>query len=117
MSRGPEHTRADWWADKLRAAGWWVQKLPASSMAGLPDYRVGRPGDGARFVEAKADDAGGFDAGEVTLSQQFFLERERRAGAMASVVVLAQDFFVELLWPCTQNIPARVLRVLGERYQ
>ena len=87
----------------MRASGCWVQKLPASSMAGLPDWLVGRikvdvHQNGPRFVEAKAALKGAtvYRPGQLTTAQRFFLDRWEESGGWASVLVLAEDGWVEI---------------------
>ena len=95
----PERSRGDDWAEGLKAAGCWVQKLPASSMSGLPDWLVGRLGGlHPRFVEAKAALDGGvvYRPNQVTNAQRFFLDRWVESGGRASILILAEDGWVEI---------------------
>ena len=107
MSSSPERSRGDRWAEKLRASGCWVQKLPSSSMAGLPDWTVGKIKTdihqlGPRFVEAKAALSGTkpsskvYDPEQVTAAQWFFLDRWSQSGGDASVLILAEDGWIEM---------------------
>lgn len=99
-----ERGLGDRWADRMRRHGWWVQKLPASSMGGLPDWRVGHPGlpFPPRFVEAKR--AGprtsqfALRRSQLTAAQRFFLERECRAGGSVSVLILGPESYLEVAW-------------------
>ena len=106
MSSSAERSRGDRWAEKLRASGCWVQKLPASSMAGLPDWIVGKikvdvHQPGPRFVEAKTLEAvesakGRIPANACTTAQRFFLDRWTRSGGYAGLLILAEDAWIEI---------------------
>ncbi len=103
MVSGPERTRGDLWAEKLRAQGCWVQKLPASSLPGVPDWLVGKDGGGGtRWVEAKTLEAvrhnGSRPAQACTGAQRFFLDRVHRAGDTASVLVLGSQGYLDIAW-------------------
>ena len=118
-----ERERGDRWADKLQARGWWVQKLPASSMAGLPDWLVGKPSEaGTRWVEAKTleavlDAKGRRPTRACTGAQRFFLDRVSRAGDHASLLVQGPLTYLELAW-ASADVPltARAFNAVGYSY-
>lgn len=102
-----ERSLGDEWAEVLRASGCWVQKLPATSMAGLPDWLVGRLGAvggvKARFVEAKTLAAvlgakGKTPRAACSTAQQFFLDRWVQSGGRGSVLVLDESGWIEIDW-------------------
>lgn len=97
-----ERELGDLWAAQLERAGCWVQKLPASSMAGLPDWLVGRlGGEPPRFVEAKRIGRGvvAFKPDQVTGAQRYFLNRWVQSGGKASLLLLGEEGWVEIAWP------------------
>jgi len=103
MGRPTETQLGRGWKARLEDDGWWVQKLPASNMAGLPDYMTGAPGRGFRFVEAKCTlknrGKWAFRRDQLTIAQQFFLDRIHQADQnAASVVILDEEGYLEVLW-------------------
>lgn len=97
-----ERRLGDRWAEVLRARECWVQKLPAGTIAGIPDWLVGEPGQGLRLVEAKAvlghrELAYHRELSHLTLAQKFWLDQAARFGA-AGLLLLDEHGYAELKW-------------------
>lgn len=103
MPSKPETIRGHAWARRMKHLGCWVEKLHGSGLTGLPDYLVGRPHEGVRFVEAKTLAAvggarEGIPAMACSRAQRFFLDQVVKCGGRAGLLVLGPYRYVELDW-------------------
>lgn len=105
----------------MKHLGCWVEKLHGSGLTGLPDYLVGRPKDGVRFVEAKTL-AAVLDAKECrparacTRAQRFFLDQVVRCDGRAALLVLGAEGYMELDWRGAAQAPFGLLTSMLWRY-
>lgn len=105
----------------MKHVGFWVEKLHGSGLTGLPDYLVGRPKDGVRFVEAKTL-AAVLDAKECrpamacSRAQRFFLDQVVRCGGRAALLVLGAEGYMELDWRGAAQAPFGLLTSMLWRY-
>lgn len=103
MASGPERERGDKWAAIGIAKRQWYQKLPASTLSGVPDWLVGRWGEGLLFIEAKTYSAikhskKGTPRSSCTRAQQFFLDQVIKHGGQSRLLIVGEDRWIEHEW-------------------
>lgn len=120
MTQKLETVRGNRWAEGLRMCGHWVEKLDASGNMGLPDYLVGIPRRGVRWVEAKVrqEEGSAFVPSQVERTQRWWLDQLVLHGARAGVVILGDQGYLELPWHYAQEpIPQQVFLAMALPYR
>ncbi len=100
MPASPERTGGDRWAELLGTQGWWVQKLPASTTSGVPDWLRGHVDYGLVWTEAKTVEAVEAKGPRLacTVAQRFWLNQVVRYRGRATLLVVAEEGWMELEW-------------------